>query len=232
MSFDRVQEHFDSVAPNYDRWKQKANYYYDYVKAAVAEVVPRGSRVLEVGCGTGDVIAYLQPQEGLGIDLSPEMVAIARVRHPRLNFAVHDLMGDPVNGTYDFVVAVDVAEHVPNLTRLMESMASALAPGGRIVLTTAHPSWRPVLEMAERLRLKMPEGDHRWRTAEELRSAAAAAGLDQVSYTRLLVVPKSVPVLRELNRFKAFSRRMGLVQRLVLERPAPTVTGHGKANLP
>ncbi|CAN5871839.1 hypothetical protein BH23ACT12_BH23ACT12_00030 [soil metagenome] len=221
VSTDRVRQHFDSIAPNYGRWKQKAHYYYDYVKAAVADVVPPGARVLEVGCGTGDVIAHLRPQEGLGIDLSPEMIVIAQTRHPRLNFAVHDLMGDSLSGTYDFVVAVDVAEHVPDLTRLMVCMASVLAPGGRIVLTTAHPSWRPVLELAERLKLKMPEGDHHWRTPEELRSAAAAAGLHQVCYTRLLVVPKSVPVLRSVNRIQALSQRIGLIQRAVLERTAP-----------
>lgn len=221
MSSDSIKQHFDSVAPGYGRWKQKAHVYYDYVKAAVSEVVPPGSRVLEVGCGTGDVIAHLQPQEGLGIDLSSEMIAIARTRHPHLKFAVHDLMGDPLSGTFDFVVAVDVAEHVPDVTRLMVSMASVVAPGGRIVVTTAHPSWRPILEVAERLKLKMPEGDHQWRSPEELRSAASAAGLDQVGYTRMLVVPKSIPVLKSLNRVEGLSRRIGLIQRAIFERSGP-----------
>jgi SAM-dependent methyltransferase len=221
MTSDSVKQHFDSVAPNYGRWKQKAHYYYDYVKAGVADVVPPGSRVLDVGCGTGDIIAFLQPREGLGIDLSPEMVAIAQTRHPHLNFAVHDLMGEPFRGAFDFVVAVDVAEHVPDLVRLMRSMAAALDKKGKVVLTTAHPSWRWILELAERLSLKMPEGKHEWRSREELNAAASAAGLRQVSYHRLFLVPKAVPGLKRLNRSRTLCRRFGLIQRMVLERAEP-----------
>lgn len=223
MTSDSVKQHFDEVAPNYGRWKEKAHYYYDYVKSAVAEVVPPGSRVLEVGCGTGDVISFLRPKEGMGIDLSSEMIAIAETRHPHLNFAVHDLMGHPMTGSYDYVVAVDVAEHVPDVTRLMLSMTSVLAGGGRVVLTTAHPAWRGVLELAERLKLKMPEGDHQWRSAEEIYPAAAAAGLRETSYRRLMVFPKAVPLLKGLNRLKGLSQRYGLIQRFVFERIAPGV---------
>ena len=40
--------------------------------------------MLEVGCGTGDLLAHLKPSHGVGIELDPEVAAVARERHPQL----------------------------------------------------------------------------------------------------------------------------------------------------
>src|SRR6266481_4036431 len=59
-----------------------------------------GKAVLDVGCGFGDLIAFLD-QKGIGvaaysgIDLSPEMIAIAREKHPRAQFECRDLLEQP-----------------------------------------------------------------------------------------------------------------------------------------
>jgi ubiquinone/menaquinone biosynthesis C-methylase UbiE len=219
---EEVARHFDHVAPEYDRWKEKAHYYYAAVKAAVAEVVPPGSRVLEVGCGTGDVLAGLAPGEGLGTDISAAMVEIAARKHPDLRFRVHDLMGPPLDERFPFVVAVDVAEHVPDLARAMGTMAAMLADGGRLVVITANPTWSPVLHAAERLGLKMPEGEHTWRSSDDIVLAAGRCGLREVSFARSFLVPKAVPGLARLNTApwaEGLRRRFGLLQRAVFERP-------------
>src|SRR5712691_1123251 len=114
MSSDPVGNHFDRVAPDYDHWKEKAHRYYAALKTSLAEVVPPGSRVLEVGCATGDILESLRPAEGLGLDISPAMIARAADKHPALRFLVHDLMQGPIDERFDYVVAADVAEHVPD----------------------------------------------------------------------------------------------------------------------
>ena len=216
-----TQDHFDRVAADYDRWKEKAHYYYGFVKQALAEVVPPGSRVCEMGCGTGDLLASLEPVDGLGTDLSPEMIARARVKHPGLRFEVHDLMREPLPERFDYIVSVDVAEHVPDLNRAMKTMAAMLEEGGTLVLITPNPSWRWILEIAERLKLKMPEGSHEWRTREDLVRAARDAGLEHKSFDRGFIVPKELPGLHRLNtadRAKRMRDRFGLMQRSIFVR--------------
>ncbi len=222
MTSEDVGRHFDAVAPGYDRWKAKAHHYYEALKAALAEVVPAGSRVAEVGCATGDILESLKPSEGLGLDISPEMIELARAKHPDLKFVVHDLMDGPWDGRYDYVVAADVAEHVPDLGKCMVSMAGMLTPTGRIVLVTANPAWSPILHAAERLKLKMPEGDHQWRSRDDLSGAAAAAGLIEASFDRSLLMPKDVVGLRALDSAAwagGLRQRFGLMQRMVFAAP-------------
>jgi SAM-dependent methyltransferase len=220
MKPDPVGDHFDRVAPDYDRWKAKAHRYYAALKASLQEIVPTGSRVLEVGCATGDILASLAPAEGLGLDISPAMVELASRKHPDLRFRVHDLMEGPLGERFDYAVAADVAEHVPDLDKMMGSLAGMLTAPGAAVVVTANPLWSPILHVAERLNLKMPEGDHEWRSRDDLTSAARRAGLRERSFDRSLVMPKEVPGLRALDSAPwaaGLRQRVGLIQRAVFE---------------
>ena len=217
---DGVAKHFDEIAPEYDQWKEKAHYYYSTVKALLAETVPPGRRVCEVGCGTGDVLASLRPADGLGTDVSEKMIELAARRHPDLRFKVHDLMNDPLSERFEYIVSVDVAEHVPDLDKAMATMAGMMESDGRLVLLTANPKWRIPLEAAERLSMKMPEGEHQWRSRDDLERAAAGAGLREVFFSRSFVVPKAIPGLKKLNTWPRAERlraRYGLIQRAVFE---------------
>jgi 2-polyprenyl-3-methyl-5-hydroxy-6-metoxy-1,4-benzoquinol methylase len=222
MNPDPVGEHFDRVAPDYDRWKAKAHRYYAALKTSLQEIVPSGSRVLEVGCATGDILASLAPAEGLGLDISPAMIELAARKHPDLRFRVHDLMEGRLDERFDYAVAADVAEHVPDLDKMMSSLAGMLTERGVAVVVTANPLWSPILHVAERLNLKMPEGDHEWRSREDLTSAARRAGLRERSFDRSLVMPKEVPGLRALDSAPwaaGLRQRVGLIQRAVFELP-------------
>jgi 2-polyprenyl-3-methyl-5-hydroxy-6-metoxy-1,4-benzoquinol methylase len=220
MKRDPVGSHFDHVAPDYDRWKAKAHRYYAALKTSLREIVPSGGRVLEVGCATGDILASLDPEEGMGLDISPPMIELAARKHPGLRFRVHDLMQGPLDERFDYVVAADVAEHVPDLDKMMTSLVGMLTEQGVAVVVTANPLWAPILYVAERLRLKMPEGDHEWRSRADLASAAGRAGLRERSFDRSLVMPKEVPGLRALDSASwaaGLRRRVGLIQRAVFE---------------
>jgi 2-polyprenyl-3-methyl-5-hydroxy-6-metoxy-1,4-benzoquinol methylase len=222
---DPVGSHFDTVAPDYDRWKAKAHRYYDALKASLREVVPPASRVLEVGCATGDILASLDPEEGVGLDISPAMIQLATRKHPGLEFRVHDLMQGPLGERFDYVVAADVAEHVPDLDTIMGSLADMLTDEGVAIVVTANPRWAPILHLAERLRLKMPEGDHEWRSRADLVSAAGRAGMRERSFDRSLVMPKEVPGLRALDSAAwaaGLRQRLGVIQRAVFEPTRPS----------
>src|ERR1700745_4176599 len=49
-------------------------------------LIPPGKRVLELGCGSGDLLASLQPAYGVGVGFSPKALERARSTTPRLNF--------------------------------------------------------------------------------------------------------------------------------------------------
>ena len=101
----------------------------------VLSLLPAGSRVLDVGCGSG-LIAKPFVDAGMsvvGIDLSEGMIEIARRENPAGDFRVLDLrQTDQIKGQFDAVLAVAVLLHLPRqeLRATMERLVAKVRPGG------------------------------------------------------------------------------------------------------
>src|SRR5215510_13417642 len=80
----RVQTFYDQLGADRDRWIARSRYYYDALQRLLQFIVPPGRRVLDIGCGNGDLLAGLRPSLGVGIDLSEGMLSLARSKHPEL----------------------------------------------------------------------------------------------------------------------------------------------------
>lgn len=220
MPKENVREHFEGIAGEYDRWKEKSAYYYRLLTGICREHVPEGTSVLEIGCGTGTLLHSLRPSRGLGVDISPAMVEIASTKFPSLAFRVADAEAFDPGESFDYVIVPDVVEHLSDPGAMFRSARKACHPGTRVIITCVNPLWAPVLHLAERLGQKMPEGEHRWLPAEELRQLSEAAGFEIAELRGRILCPKEVPlVARALNRAAgrlSFLRPICLVHVLVL----------------
>ena len=88
---------YNAIAEHRAEWLDKTQYYANEVKRVLASLVVPGHRVLDVGCGLGDLLASTRPSEGVGIDISDRMIAIAKTRHPGLEFLAADIERDPID---------------------------------------------------------------------------------------------------------------------------------------
>jgi len=108
----------------------------DVVLDELRAVVPR--RVLEVGCGWGELAARIQKELGCvvaALDLSPRMVELARGRG--VDARVADVQDIPFeDGEFDAVVAAWMLYHVPDLRRCLGEIVRVLRPGGTLVAVT------------------------------------------------------------------------------------------------
>ncbi len=108
----------------------------DVVVGAIAEALPR--RVLEVGCGWGDLAARLERElevDVVAVDLSPRMVELACAQG--VDARVADVQALPFdNGAFDCVTANWMLYHVPDLDLGLSELARVLRPGGRLVAAT------------------------------------------------------------------------------------------------
>lgn len=110
----------------------------------IPESVTFRQRVLEIGCGTG-ALARAMARRGArvtAIDLSPEMIHVARSRTPghlAIEYRVADLAKLAPRG-FDVAVAVDTLRHL-DLADALERMANALEPGGILRVVDEHAGW-------------------------------------------------------------------------------------------
>lgn len=99
--------------------------------------------VIDVGCGAGDLVEVLDGWDYLGIDASPDMIAIARQRYPHARFQVGDVADLP-DGQVDVIAAVgevlNYATDLPGLIDWVHQVRQHLRPGGLLLLDLAGPT--------------------------------------------------------------------------------------------
>lgn len=157
-------------AGNYHRWN------FEWIEPYV-----RG-RVLDIGGGTGNHLAFLKHAEIVSVDLSPEAVNELRKRHkelPNWSFEAGDI-ADPAlvarlgPSGFDTVLSCNVFEHIPQDELAFAHAAELLKPGGHLVLLLPAHSW--LYGSMDRL-----AGHFRRYTREMAASRLAEAGLEQVA---------------------------------------------------
>jgi SAM-dependent methyltransferase len=106
---------------------------------AVAEYFPAARTLLEVGCGTGFVLAGLahsRPQLALaGSELFVEALPFARSRAPGASLMQLDARRLPFEDEWDVIGSFDVLEHIEDDGAALASMLNALRPGGGLIVT-------------------------------------------------------------------------------------------------
>jgi phosphoethanolamine N-methyltransferase len=116
----------------------------DYLCAKLGPALRPGIKVLDVGSGIGGAAFHLAKNHGArvtGIDLAPEMVAIAHERAGEfgapegVEFVVGDVLTADLPAPFDVVWSRDALMHLHDKPTLFSRLLSLLAPGGRLVVT-------------------------------------------------------------------------------------------------
>lgn len=208
-----IRAMFDHIAPYYDLLNRLLSLRQDVrwrKKMVAAVTVPEGGRVLDVACGTGDVILEMIRRKGFGIrvvglDFSPNMLAIARKKIRSAGSAgvlvAADALALPIApaSVHAITMAFGI-RNIQNKANVLKAFYNCLKPGGRLVvleLSTPSPPvlrelymayFQKVLPAVGRLFSKhsyaytyLPESVTRFPPAGRFMDMMRAAGFSQVS---------------------------------------------------
>lgn len=131
---------FQQLAQVEDRhfWFQARNHLIFKMSKKLVSELPKGYRVLEVGCGTGNVLRALRQAcpDGMvvGLELWFDGLRFAQERSAG-PLVQGDVRHGPFGKPFDLIGMFDVLEHVPEDLETLRALREALAPGGRLMLT-------------------------------------------------------------------------------------------------
>lgn len=125
--------------------KKRYSEYGDYrgwVKFRIEKIINlagKNKRVLDIGCYDGKITKKLMNEgnEVIGIDISSEAVKLCKKLG--LNVFQHDIENNklpPSAGKFDLAIAGEIVEHVVDTDTFIKNIASALKPGGHLILST------------------------------------------------------------------------------------------------
>jgi len=191
--------HWDRVAAAYKDRPHVARSYHRRLERVYRFAVPAGSRVLEIGCGTGDLLAALAPERGVGVDFSPAMLAEARRRYPNLQFIeadAHDLSA--LEGTFDIIVLSDLLDDVWDVQALLDGLHRLCHPGTRVITNFFSRLWEIPLRVAAWLKLARPVLKQNWLTVADINNLFKLSDFRVIRTWQEVLCPLPIPVLGPL----------------------------------
>ncbi len=189
-------------------------FYYEDLYRFIRTQVPPGSRVLDLGCGDGSLLASLKPLYGVGIDVSMPALLKARRRHPHLHFICADIEELPLDGRFDYVVVSNVVGYLFDVWAFFRSLSRVVEPRTRVILAYYNFLWEPLLKLAERLGLKSREPLQNWLSRLDLVNLLELSDFEPAITGYRTPFPLGPSAMaRPLNRFLSILplvRRLGI----------------------
>jgi SAM-dependent methyltransferase len=198
----------DASAAERKQWLRRAAFFHAEDLRYLKFLIPEGARVLELGCGTGNLLAALRPSFGVGVDFSEGMIAQARRNFPGLTFLVGDIEDAAfvrtIRGPFDAIVIVDTLGALDDCQTTLEQLHELCTRKTRIVIAYFSHLWYPALKTAEAIGLKMPQPPQNVLSPADVGALAALADFETVkSEARLLMPMRALGLGRLVNRFLA-----------------------------
>lgn len=230
-----IRELADHIAPQRDEWIDRNRFYYQEDYRYMRFLVPAGLRVLELGCGTGRLLAELQPSFGVGVDFSAKMIEIARRQFPQFEFHEGDVEDETVinrlPGPFDVIILSETIGSLDDCEATLASLHRLCTPDTRIIVVYFSRIWEPLLVAGGRLGLKQPHLQQNWLSTEDIGNLMKLADFEVIKREwRQLVPRRLLGVGWLINRYLA---PLALIRRACVRnymvtrsrrRPAPPAT--------
>ncbi|MDP2137328.1 MAG: glycosyltransferase [Candidatus Didemnitutus sp.] len=181
-----------------------ARYYRNWLSRYYNLYIPAGASVLEIGCGSGELLAQLQAGRRVGVDLSKTQIGAARVRLPEAEFHVQAGEALDLSERFDCIIISETLNFAADVQQLLEQLHRVSHADTRLILNFYSTLWRPVLAVAESMGLRPRQPQSSWISMGDMRNFLQLADWSLVaSQSRVLLPIRCLGLEHLLNRWLA-----------------------------
>ncbi len=159
---------FYEVAPSGQTWAARS--YRELLAHYYNLIIPPEASVLEIGCGSGDLLTRIHASRKAGIDLSPRQIAAARIRLPRAQFYVQAGETLDLAGRFDYIIISETLNHAADAQQLLQRLHTVSHEDTRVVINFFSSLWRPLLTAARLLGLRPDQPQSSWLTPADVKN--------------------------------------------------------------
>ena len=201
---ENKKEYFEKLAPNRKKPRGVNAYYWNEITNYCDYFSHENISVLEVGCGTGELLSSIRAKHKVGIDFSPTIITIAKEKFPSINFHVMEAEDIQLNEKFDLIILSNLIGYLDDIQEVFKQLHKVCHPQTKIIVTYYNYLWEPVLKFAEKIGLKTPTPLQNWLSLADINNLLYIAGFDVYRNTKRMIFPFNVPLVKGLlNKFLA-----------------------------
>ena len=191
---ERRQRYWNQVAEEGSLWPPLRSFYQKRLAEIYRFLIPPGKRVLEVGCGSGDLLAAMRPSHGVGVDLSAVMIERAKTQYPALHFVKGDALTIDLGTTFDYIICSDLVNDVWDVETLFKNLARHCSRATRLVLNTYSRVWELPRRFAEEVGLVKKMPTQNWLMMSDVENLLALTNFEVVRRGGEILCPLPIPL--------------------------------------
>lgn len=198
QQYQEVRKSFwDSINESFSHNQSKPSKYYQRLLSRIYQnIIPKGSRVLELGCGRGALLNSLQPSYGVGIDFSSNAIEYARTAFSHLTFELGDAHDFELKkDSFDYIIISDLINDAWDIQTLLENIKQYCSPQTRIIFNFYSHLWSIPLKIARSCGLATPNLYQNWLTKRDLQNLLELTGYEGLRYWSEVLIPIKIPLL-------------------------------------
>jgi SAM-dependent methyltransferase len=205
---DLTQAHLDRIRTFYDAAPIKLNWISRSYRELLAHhynlLIPTDASVLEIGCGSGDLLGRLHVRRKVGLDLSTTQIASARARLPEAEFHVQAGEFIELAEKFDYIIISDTLNLAADVQKVLARLHRVAHEDTRLILNYYSALWRPIISAARVLGLKSEEPQSSWLATSDVLNLLQLADWKAINVQGHLILPlKCLGLERLINRWLA-----------------------------
>jgi SAM-dependent methyltransferase len=216
---ERVRAHYEKCVG----LPKAAEAYWEILASYYNLLIPQSASVLEIGCGTGDLLALLSAVAKTGVDLSEAQIRLAQEKMPTAKFFVQaaeelDLPGQ----RFDYIVASETVNFAADVQVLFEKLREVSDGETRLIVNIYNLLWRPIIALSTLLGLRNRQPESNWLSKNDITGRLHLSGWEVIRHEPRIICPIKLFGLEVLlNRLIAPLATPFCLSLFTIARPVP-----------
>lgn len=217
-------KYFEDRADNWVKYRKRRSYYWDSITRYCNYYIHDDSSILEVGCGSGELLAAVNGKHKVGIDFCEPILAKAKERYSDIDFHLMEAEDIKLDQKFDVIILSNLIGVLDDIELVFNQIKKVCHEQTRIIVTYYNRLWEPIIRLAEFFKLKKRTPEQNWLSNGDIANLLYLSDFDAYKNNRSMFLPYRIPILSAV--FNKFLSRLPLLQYLglnqfVFARPFP-----------
>ncbi|MCE3278215.1 MAG: glycosyltransferase [Bacteroidetes bacterium] len=191
-------KYFDELSAKRIKQRKAKGYYWNDITRYSDYFIHEDHFVLEIGCGTGELLNGIKAKRKVGVDFSPGMIQEAKKQFPHLDLRVMQAEELEFTEKFDVIVLSNLIGYLDDIQDVFLQLHNVCHENTKIIITYYNFMWEPILKFGELIGYKTNTPAQNWLSLEEIKNLLELSGFKVYRNSRRMILPVYIPLVSEL----------------------------------